>query len=67
MTTTAAARMLAAQRRTMVHRCATCGRRFVGTVRAKYCSHPCNARAAYRRRHGLPPSDRAYRRFLASA
>ncbi len=59
-----AARKLSAQRRQVPRRCATCGRSFTATTRAKYCSHACNARAAYRRGRGLPESDRAYRRWL---
>jgi hypothetical protein len=48
--------------------CPTCGRAFTPkTRRCRYCSDPCRARAAYRRRVGWPESDRAYRRAVRRA
>src|SRR3954449_5923410 len=45
------ARALAARRRREERACVVCGTPFVGTVRARYCSRACAARADYER-HG---------------
>jgi hypothetical protein len=45
---------LAAMRRTMWHYCAepSCGKRFSGIAKAKFCSNACRQKAKYQRSKG---------------
>src|SRR5438093_129339 len=53
----AAARVLAAQRRRAVIRCEECGVEFEATSRRRFCSNTCNVRAWRRHRKEQAPRD----------
>jgi ribosome-binding protein aMBF1 (putative translation factor) len=62
---TEAARALAARRRQETRTCQYCGREFIGTVRAQYCSANCNQRAHYQRNAERKRAERRERYELA--
>ena len=57
VTTTEAARVLAAQRKVTLRQCVVCGKEMEGTSRKKYCGNTCMVRA-YRERKQQAQSDR---------
>jgi hypothetical protein len=50
---------LSALRKTTWHYCAepSCGKRFAGILKARYCSNACRQRAKYTRKKATPPAS----------